>query len=240
MNTKVFNEILVFSGAGLSAESGLSTYRDQGGIWQTYDLNKVCNEDTWQKNYALMHEFYNHARTAVGQAQPNAAHHEIARWQKHFGDRLHIITQNVDDLLERAGCQNVMHVHGEITKMRCEHCDVTWSVGYKPWLLETSMCCTDDRQQTRPDVVFFGGQAPLYGAMYATFERVTRSADNLVIVIGTNGEVVPVQALLEGKPCQKVLCNLYPSKFMLESMFDHVYEEAATVALPKISHWLIT
>lgn len=76
--------------------------------------------------------------------------------------------------------------------------------------------------------------------MYETFERVTRSADNLVIVIGTNGEVVPVQALLEGTPCQKVLCNLYPSKFMLESMFEQVYEETATVALPKISHWLIT
>ena len=84
MNIKMVNEILVFSGAGLSAESELSTYRDQGGIWQTYDLNKVCNEDTWPDNYALMHEFYNHARTAVGQAQPNAAHHENL-WQKQYG-----------------------------------------------------------------------------------------------------------------------------------------------------------
>ena len=239
MNVKKFNEILVFSGAGLSAESGLSTYRDKDGIWQTYDLNKVCNEDTWQINYALMHEFYNQARTAVAQAEPNLAHYEIARWQQHFGDRLHIITQNVEDLLERAGCKNVMHVHGEITKMRCEHCDVTWSVGYKPWQLETSMCCTDDLQQTRPDVVFFGGQAPMYPSMYAIFERVTRSPDNLVIIIGTNGEVVPVQALLEGMSCHKVLCNLYPSKFMLESIFDRVYEEAATTALPKISQWLL-
>lgn len=231
-------EILVFTGAGLSAESGLDTYRDKDGIWQQYDLNKVCHEDTWQDNYAQMHAFYNLARTAIGDAQPNAAHHEIAQWQQMFGSRLHIITQNVDDLLERAGCKNVMHVHGDITKMRCEQCDVSWSVGYKPWLIDRNMCCTDDLQQTRPDIVFFGGQAPLYPAMYETFERVASHPDNVVIIIGTNGDVVPVQALLEGMPCKKVLCNLYPSKFMLESLFDILYEEAATTALPKMTQWL--
>ncbi len=107
--------ILFFSGAGLSADSGLSTFRDTNGLWDKYDINKVCNISTWKANYELVHEFYNLRRTEYKDAKPNAMHTMIADMQrKHGSDKVMVITQNIDNLLEEAGCENVLHVHGRI------------------------------------------------------------------------------------------------------------------------------
>ncbi len=233
------SEILLITGAGLSAESGISTYRDADGLWQNFDIKQVCHAEGWRKHYREMHAFYSELRQAIGQAQPNAAHREIARWQSVFQDRLHIITQNVDDLLERAGCHSVLHVHGMITRMRCEYCLDVWDIGYKAWNPDYAMCCTEDRPDTRPDIVFFEEPAPLYDRMYELVERITSDANNVVIIIGTDGAVIPIQTMLADKPCKKVLCNLHPSKYMLESIFDEIYTEPATQSLVNISRWLL-
>src|SRR4051794_30751108 len=110
--------LVVLSGAGISAESGLKTFRDIDGLWEGYDINEVATATAWKKNPDLVLEFYNLRRAGVRTAQPNAAHRILAELEKDFD--VHIITQNIDDLHERGGSTNVLHLHGEIFKMRSE------------------------------------------------------------------------------------------------------------------------
>ena len=111
-------KLVVLSGAGISAESGLKTFRDEDGLWEGYDIHEVATATAWRKNPALVLEFYNMRRRNVQQAQPNAAHYGLAALQEDFDVR--VVTQNIDDLHERAGSKNVLHLHGEILKMRSE------------------------------------------------------------------------------------------------------------------------
>src|SRR5687767_9727952 len=115
MNKK---KLVVLTGAGISAESGLKTFRDSDGLWEGYDINEVATATAWKRNPALVLEFYNMRRKGVSEAKPNKAHYILAELQDHFD--VHIITQNIDDLHERAGSRNVLHLHGEIFKMRSE------------------------------------------------------------------------------------------------------------------------
>mgnify|MGYP000187338856 CR=1 FL=1 len=115
-------KILFFSGAGLSADSGLSTFRDANGLWDRYNIDEVCNFITWRQNYELVHEFYNARRLQYKDAKPNKMHEMIADIQKMYPESTTIITQNVDTLLEKAGCKDVMHVHGRIDYIHCVHC----------------------------------------------------------------------------------------------------------------------
>src|SRR6476659_3986032 len=108
--------LVVLTGAGMSAESGLKTFRDSDGLWEGYDINEVATATAWKRNPALVLEFYNARRKSVKEAKPNRAHYALAELQKDFN--VTIITQNIDDLHERAGSKNVLHLHGEIFKMR--------------------------------------------------------------------------------------------------------------------------
>ena len=114
----VKKKLVVLTGAGISAESGLKTFRDTDGLWEGYDLNEVATPRAWKKNPSLVLEFYNMRRQNVRNARPNLAHETLAALQDYFN--VHVITQNIDDLHERAGSENVMHLHGEIMKMRSE------------------------------------------------------------------------------------------------------------------------
>src|SRR4051794_37995020 len=111
--------LVVLTGAGISAESGLKTFRDSDGLWEGYDINEVATATAWRRNPSLVLEFYNARRKGVKDAKPNAAHYALAELQDHFN--VTIITQNIDDLHERAGSKNIIHLHGEIFKMRSEY-----------------------------------------------------------------------------------------------------------------------
>src|SRR5215208_3848168 len=115
-------KLVVLTGAGISAESGLKTFRDSDGLWEGYDINEVATATAWRKNPGLVLEFYNMRRKNVAEAQPNEAHYALAELEKDFD--VHIITQNIDDLHERAGSKNIVHLHGEIFKMRSEKNEV--------------------------------------------------------------------------------------------------------------------
>ena len=131
-------KLVVLTGAGISAESGLKTFRDSDGLWEGYDIEDVATPRAWRKNPGLVLEFYNYRRREVAKAQPNAAHIGLAELQDDFD--VHIITQNIDDLHERAGAKKVLHLHGEIFKMRCEknedlvyeiRDDINWVINLK-------------------------------------------------------------------------------------------------------------
>ncbi len=225
------NKIVIFSGAGLSAESGLQTFRANDGLWNNYDINVVCNFNNWMQNFDIVHEFYNKRREELATVKPNIAHQIIANIQNRYGkERVKIITQNVDNLLERAGCLDVLHVHGELTKVWCPKCKNILDIGYKKY--DLSCCGQCGSKYIKPFVVFFYEQAPLYKQMYEEFEAL-KSGD-IAIIIGTSGQVISLQMLVGGLKCHKILNNLEECEFVDEELFDEIFYESSTTALLKI------
>lgn len=187
-------KIAVLTGSGVSAESGLSTYRDNGGTWDNYDPMEVASIDGWRKNPAVVLEFYNGLRTRMQACRPNSAHLDIAALEKDYD--VTVITQNVDDLHERAGSTNIIHLHGEATKVRPEDSFNDWDgysekrvvdIGYSAVHLGDK----DSRGiQLRPHIVFFGEAVPkLREAVDAVAEA------DIVLIIGTSLSVYPAASL---------------------------------------------
>lgn len=223
-------KIIIFSGAGLSSESGISTFRDRDGLWENHKIDEVCNYRNWLLNFDLVHKFYNTRRAELKSVEPNSAHKIIAQLESQYGsDRVKIITQNVDDLLYRAGCKSVMHVHGELTKIWCIDCGSEFEIGYEEY--KQTPCPKCQSKKIKPKVVFFYESAPLYRDMYEAFESVDDG--DIVVVVGTSGYVISPDLLLNGKG-YKILNNLESSNAIDESRFDLVLLESATVAMPKI------
>ncbi len=187
--------LYVFSGAGLSAESGLATFRTAGGLWQQYDLSRVCNALTWKQHRSEVFDFYRRCREAVTAAQPSAAHLRLARWQQHFGaSRVRLLTQNVDDLLERAGSLAVTHLHGNLQQLQCTACGHRWPVSLEDYHEETRCAKCASLKGVKPAVVFFNESAP----EYVHLKRLVRDIrdEDLLLVIGTAFEVVSVERLI--------------------------------------------
>lgn len=225
-------KIVIFSGAGISAESGIKTFRDSDGLWENHKIEDVCSQSTWLKNYDLVHKFYNQRRKQLAEVTPNYAHEIVAEIQKKYPKDCILITQNVDDLFERAGCTNVIHVHGELTKMECQSCSLVYNIGYKAHT-NNDLCPKCSSQDIKPFIVFFGGQAPAYMEMYDAFRHL-QNEDSIAVVIGTLGNVVQINANLELMDCKKILNNLEESPYIDDTQFDKVYYEEATSACEKI------
>jgi NAD-dependent deacetylase len=229
------SKLLFFSGAGLSADSGLSTFRDAGGLWDKYDIDKVCNALTWKDNYELVHEFYSKRRVEYKNAKPNAMHLMIAELQKKYGkDRVQIITQNVDMLLEKAGCEAVLHVHGRIDYIHCTHCKKELFIDDE---FRFDIECECGCKKFKPSIVFFNEAAPMYRPMYKSFFEDLKS-DDTAVVIGTSGFVVPIDFILgpkcSGCKATRILCNLEKSEYIDENNYDFVFYEKAADAAEKI------
>lgn len=183
-------KLVVLTGAGISAESGLRTFRDSDGLWEGYNIEDVATPRAWKKDPKLVLEFYNYRRRNVLDAIPNAAHLALAELEKDFD--VTIITQNIDDLHERAGSSKVVHLHGEIFKMRSEHNeeliydireDIQW--GDK----------AEDGSQLRPHIVWFEEPVP----MIEIAARITRGAE-IFVVVGTSLAVYPAAGLVNYAP----------------------------------------
>ncbi len=182
--------LVVLTGAGISAESGLKTFRDSDGLWEGYDINEVATATAWRKNPALVQEFYNMRRRDVARAQPNAAHLALAALENEFN--VFIITQNIDDLHERAGSSHVMHLHGEIFKMRSEKNEsLIYPVSGDIHMGDLA----DDGAQLRPHIVWFEEPVPMMEKAAA----LVLDADVFVIV-GTSLVVYPAAGLVSYAP----------------------------------------
>lgn len=227
------NKLIVLSGAGLSAPSGISTFRDKEGLWTRYSLDEVCDALTWRRNREKVHEFYNILRSGLGNAQPTAGHHMISAWKRDYGDRAVILTQNVDDLLERAGCTDIIHLHGFLQDMHCIACGHTWNIGYTKWNHEEDRCPScDSLRGVKPGVVFFNEGAPRYADLYRAFKKLTHL--DTVVVIGTSGEVINVNGLVLGTPAYTMLNNMERSASIDESRFRSVFHESVETAAPRM------
>lgn len=179
--------LVVFTGAGISAESGLATFRDSDGLWANYRIEEVCTPEALAHNRATVIEFYNKRRREMLAAQPNAAHLAVASWERYFD--VDVITQNVDNLHERAGSTRITHLHGELTKLRSSR---------NPELIEPIDgweqpldALASDGSLLRPHIVFFGEAVP----MFEQAARIAAEAD-IMVVIGTSLAVYPAASLV--------------------------------------------
>ncbi|WP_161631066.1 SIR2 family NAD-dependent protein deacylase [Leisingera caerulea] len=198
--------LVVFSGAGLSADSGISTFRGEDGTWASHSLDEVCNIHSWKRNFDLVHRFYNDLRTGLQTVQPNAMHKLLADWQRRFGAEL--ITQNIDNLLERSGAENVLHLHGSLPEMKCEACGRIWQIGLREWDQDRERCTCNSRKGVKPNAIFFGETAPAYLQLRKTMKTLKR--DDVLVVIGTDGAVVPIGSFAAEAPCRTVINTLAP------------------------------
>jgi len=183
-------KMVVLSGAGISAESGLKTFRDSDGLWEGYDIEDVATPRAWRKNPQLVLDFYNYRRKNVRDATPNAAHYALAKLEEHFD--VHIITQNIDDLHERSGSTKVLHLHGEIFKMRSEK-DAKLIYDIRDDMKLGDMA--EDGAQLRPAIVWFEEPVPLIEEAVP----IVHSADYFVVV-GTSLVVYPAAGLINYAP----------------------------------------
>jgi NAD-dependent deacetylase len=178
--------IVVLSGAGISAESGLKTFRDSNGLWENYRIEDVATPEAWQKNPELVLQFYNQRRRQLKEVNPNSAHLALAELEKDFD--IQIITQNVDDLHERAGSANVLHLHGSLLS-KCS----SWDKSHRTYV-DTDMTLDDyapDGSRFRPDIVWFGENVTLFDKAI----DITETAD-VFLVIGTSLQVYPAANLV--------------------------------------------
>lgn len=242
--------LVIFTGAGISAESGLATFRGDDGLWENHKVDEVCNGYTWFHNIPLIHGFYNGLRERLATAAPNAAHLMVARLQDRY--RATVITSNIDDLHERAAESEIvtrgkiLHVHGRLTEMTCHQCKGTaWDIGHRAWDPDYERCPNcGTRKLVRPNVVFFGEEPPAYPEMYALLEGLTEQ--DVLLAIGTSSAVVPIGQIAHASSARTLLCNLTAEPDLVRTNGEPNFEVAlygpatdrAAAVERQIARWL--
>ncbi len=224
-------KLVVLSGAGMSADSGLKTFRDSGGLWEGHDVMQVASPEAYAKNPDLVLEFYNQRRRQLKSAVPNAGHQALASLESHFD--VTIVTQNVDDLHERAGSTRVLHLHGELLKVRSTGPNNT-VYSWEDDLLPKDSC--EEGYPLRPHIVWFGEPVPLLEEA----AKLTLQADFL-IVVGTSLQVYPAAGLIHYRKQGVPLYFVDPNPSLNEGDLDHleIIQERAAVGLPILANRLI-
>ncbi len=230
MRLTAADHLFVLTGAGVSAESGLATYRGSGGLWNGFRVEDVATPEAWQADPALVWRFYSQRRTDAARAQPNAAHHALAATERTLGDRFYLCTQNVDELHERAGSQRLHHMHGNLFQSRCTRCnqpfpdDQTYE---DPAHLPTCVQCG---APVRPHIVWFG-ETPL--DLDAIFAQLRRAI--VLLVVGTSGSVYPAAGFVH-LARQRGARTLYlgPEAPLNADGFDQILLGNAATLLPQL------
>ena len=219
-------KIVVLTGAGMSADSGLATFRDSGGLWEGYDVYEVATPEGWNSDPEKVLEFYNKRRKQAAQAEPNKGHLALARLEEKFDTT--IITQNVDDLHERAGSSDVIHLHGQLSKVRSEKNEnLIFDIGDKEIYIGDK---ADDGAQLRPHVVWFGEMVP---KIEKAAEIIPES--DIFIVIGTSLVVYPAAGLVDFAPenAEKYIVDPSTPEIQTGDDWQH-YKERASEGVPKV------
>lgn len=223
-------KVVVISGAGISAESGLATFRDADGLWQKYSVQELATPEAFARNPTLVHQFYNARRKQAAEAQPNAAHTAIAELEQQY--QVVVITQNVDDLHERAGSSQVLHLHGKLSEARSsKNPALVEYIGDKELSIRDT---ARDGSALRPNIVWFGEDVP---AMTPAMEQVAQA--DKILVVGTSLQVYPAASLLSyaSEQAEKVLINLESPEFI--SSYQYIQGKAATEVPKLIAAWLM-
>jgi NAD-dependent deacetylase len=228
MNNRVFNKIVILTGAGLSAESGLHTFRDKDGIWAKYDYRDVATPEGFARNPSLVLDFYNERRRQNAGVKPNAGHLALAHLEASYPGHVLTVTQNIDPLHEMAGTKKLIHMHGEIAKALCPACGARHGIGTADISLEMACPACGRTGTLRPDVVWFGEMPyrmeEIFGAL---------SECGLFISVGTSGTVYPAANFVReaaSAGAHTVELNLEPSQGA--SFFAEAIHGPATEVVP--------
>ena len=225
--------LVVFTGAGMSAESGIATFRDANGLWEGHDVMEVASPTGWRNNKSLVLDFYNQRRRQLKEVEPNLAHRELCRLEDKFD--VVVITQNVDDLHERAGSSNVIHLHGELRKVRSVNNESL--ITYTEEDIQLGDLASDGHQ-LRPHIVWFGEMVPLLET--AAIEVVT---SDIVIIVGTSMQVYPAAGLVSYAPQHSQLFYVDPkphiSYELRQSKNLNVISSKATLGVPPLVQELL-
>lgn len=212
--------IVVLTGAGMSAESGIRTFRDSNGLWEEYDISEVATPEAWRRNPELVMRFYNERRKQLLECEPNEGHCLLAEMEKQF--EVNIITQNVDDLHERAGSSHILHLHGELKKARST-VDESLVYPLDHWEMKFGDLCAKG-SQLRPHIVWFGEPVP---AMDLAILMVKQA--DILVVIGTSLNVYPAASLIDYAPggCPVYLIDPGMPNYSSSSKLVHIKEKAS-------------
>ena len=226
----LMKKIIILSGAGISAESGLKTFRDSNGLWEGHDVMEVASPDGWHKNRALVLDFYNQRRRQLKTVKPNAAHQGLVDLEKQFD--VHIITQNVDDLHERAGSSKVLHLHGELLKARSTD-DENLVIDWHEDICEGDFCTKGS--QLRPHIVWFGELVPLLEPAI----ELTAKAD-YIIIVGTSMQVYPAASLINYAKPEALIYFIDPKPNIASLKNLKVIAEKASTGVPIVAQELLS
>jgi NAD-dependent deacetylase len=224
------DRLFVLTGAGISAESGLATFRGSGGLWNGHSVEEVATPEAWQANPELVWRFYSQRRRDALAAQPNAAHKAIAKIEERLGDRFYLCTQNVDDLHERAGSHRIHHMHGSLFQSRCTRTNEHFADQSFYEDPNDFPICKTCHASIRPHIVWFG-EIPLdMDAIYRELNRATT-----LLVVGTSGSVYPAAGFVNVAN-QRGIRTIYvgPEEPLNLEAFDEIILNKATEALPKL------
>lgn len=223
------DRVVVLSGAGLSAASGVPTFRDADGLWEGHEVTEVATPDAWRRDPALVRRFYDLRRAHVRRVAPNPGHEALVRWQRAWGtERVVLVTQNVDGLLQRAGAPEVWDMHGSLDRVRCEH-DPTHPTRVQHGDLDPDAACAVCGGRLRPDIVWFG-EVPHF--LDPSLEALARC--DLFLAVGTSGVVYPAAGfgqVARRAGARTVEVNPAPSG---APWFDRVVAEGSETALPRL------
>jgi len=230
MHTK--KKIVVLSGAGISAESGLRTFREMGGLWEEYDVMEVASPQAWERNPELVTRFYNERRKQLLKSKPNQGHLILQELERYFD--VEIITQNVDDLHERAGSSKVLHLHGELKKARST-ADPNLIYELDGWELTTESKC-EKGSRLRPHIVWFGEAVP---AMSDAIKIVSKA--DILIIVGTSMNVYPAAGLIDYAPSHCPIYIIDPNEVNMSSYGNRTFiKEKASVGMKKLFEQLVS
>jgi NAD-dependent deacetylase len=224
------DHLFVLTGAGISAESGLATFRGSGGLWNGYRVEEVATPEAWAANPTLVWHFYSQRRRNASSAQPNAAHVALAKIEEQLADHFYLCTQNVDDLHERAGSHRIHHMHGSLFQSRCTRCNEPFPDTALYETVEALPICTKCNAPIRPHIVWFG-EIPL--DMDAIYQKLNRAT--VLLVVGTSGSVYPAAGLVSIANQQRTR-TIYvgPEEPLNHQAFDDILLGTATEILPSL------
>lgn len=228
MNTKRFKPIVILTGAGISAESGIRTFRDQNGLWEEHRIEDVASPEAFKRDRGLVNRFYNARRKQLQDptVQPNKAHFALAELEQQWEGPFLLVTQNVDNLHERAGSRKLVHMHGELNKVRCERCDEPDY--FTQEILADTLCKICGTPSLRPHIVWFG-EMPLF------MDEIMEALDvcEIFVSVGTSGNVYPAAGFVgRASNAETFEVNIQGSE--ISSNFDHHYNGPASETVPRL------
>jgi NAD-dependent deacetylase len=227
------SKVLILSGAGISAESGISTFRESDGLWEKHSIEDVCSAGCLDSNEEGTKKFYDARRVDIKDKTPNYAHKIIVELKQKYSNEITVFTQNVDDLFEKAGMKKheIIHLHGYLLELRCRKCNEIFETTYINQD-EFASKCPSCGGKLRPNIIFFGEVAPEYQKLTQELNRC-----ELIVVIGTSGNVLDVTYFAQLTE-YSILNNLEPSNAIDDSYFTKVYYAKATEAIAEIAEYI--